>query len=59
MAYMWENIGSPRQGSFSDIKYRAKAMFKSAMICIRSGEDALRQESLAKKLCKNDKAFWK
>ena len=38
----------------------AKARFKGAMIFIRSNEDAVRMESLAKKLlCKNYKAFWK
>ena len=34
--------------------------FKGAMRFIRCNEDALRKDSLAKKLlCKNDKAFWK
>ena len=57
---MWKNAGSPRQGPLSDMKNRAKARFKGAMRFIRSNEDALRKESLAKKLlCKNDKAFWK
>ena len=57
---MWKNAGSPRQGPLSDMKNRAKARFKGATRFIRSNEDALRKESLAKKLlCKNDKAFWK
>ena len=57
---MWKNAGSPRQGPLYDMKNRAKARFKGAMTFIRSNEDALRKESLAKKLlCKNDKAFWK
>ena len=57
---MWKNAGSPRQVPLSDMKNRAKARFKGAMRFIRSNEDALRKESLAKKLlCKNDKAFWK
>ena len=42
------------------MKSRAKAMFEGAMRFIRRNEDALRKESLAKKLlCKNDKSFWK
>ena len=56
---MWKNAASPRQGRPSDMKNRAKARSKGAMRCIRSNEDAVRMESLAKKLCKNDKAFWK
>ena len=57
---MWKNAGSPMQGPLSDMKNRAKARFKGAMRFIRSNEDALRKESLAKKLLyKNDKAFWK
>ena len=57
---MWKNAGSLRQGPLSDMKNRATARFKGAMRFIRSNEDALRKESLAKKLlCKNDKAFWK
>ena len=55
---MWKNAGSPKQGSLSDMKNRAKARFKGAMRFIRSNEGALRKESLAKKLlCKT--AFWK
>ena len=46
---MWKNAGSPRQGPLSDMKNRAKARFKDAMRFIRSNEDALRKESLAKK----------
>ena len=45
---MWKNAGCPRQGPLSDIKNRAKARFKGAMRFIRSNEDALRKESLAK-----------
>ena len=57
---MWKNTSSPRQGPLSDMKNRAKTRFKGAMRFIRSNEDALRKESLAKKLlCINDKAFWK
>ena len=57
---MWKNAGRLRQGPLSDMKNRAKARFKGAMRFIRSNEDALRKESLAKMLlCKNDKAFWK
>ena len=46
---MWENAGCPRQGPLSDMKNRAKARFKGAMRFIRSKEDALRKEPLAKK----------
>ena len=57
---LWKNEGSPRQGLLFEMKNRAKARFKGAMRFIRRNEDALRKESLAKKLlCKNDKAFWK
>ena len=39
---------------------RAKARFKGAMRFIRSHEDSLRTDSLAKKLlCKNDQEIWK
>ena len=42
------------------MKNRAKARFKGATRFIRSHEDSLRKDSLAKKLlCKNDKEFWK
>ena len=42
------------------MKNRAKARFKGAMRFIRSHENSLRKDSLAKKLlCKNDKEFWK
>ena len=42
------------------MKNRAKARFKGAMRFIRSHEDSLRKDFLAKKLlCKNDKEFWK
>ena len=52
---LWKNEGSPRQGLLFAMKNRAKAMR-----FIRRNEDALRKETLAKKrLCKNDKAFWK
>ena len=58
--FMWKDSGSPRQGELFNMKNRAKARFKGAMRFIRCNEDALRKDSLAKKLlCKNDKAFWK
>ena len=42
------------------MKNRAKARFKGAIRFIRRNKDALRKESLARKLfCKNDKVFWK
>ena len=51
---MWINASSPRQCQLFDMKNRAKARFKGAMRFIRSNEDALRKESLTKKLlCKN------
>ena len=54
------SLMSPRQGELFDMKNRAKARFKGAMRFIRSHEDSLRKDSLAKKLlCKNDKEFWK
>ena len=57
---MLKNYGSPRQGPLSDMTNRATVRFKGAMRFIRSNEDVLRKESLAKKLlCINDKAFWK
>ena len=57
---LWKHEGSPRQGLLFEMKNRPKARFKGAMRFIRRNEDALRKESLAKKLlCKNDKAFWK
>ena len=43
-----------------DLKNRAKARVKGAMRVIRNNDDALRRESLAKKLLsKSGKAFWK
>ena len=47
---MWKNACCPRQGPLSDMKNRAKARLKDALRFIRSNEDALRKESLAKKL---------
>ena len=42
------------------MKNKTKARFKGAMGFIRRNEDALRKESLAKKLlCKKYEAFWK
>ena len=58
--FLWKDSGSPRQGELFDMKNRAQARFKGAMRFIRSHEDLLRKDSLAKKLlCKNDKEFWK
>ena len=55
-----KDSGCPRQGEHFNMKNRAKARFNGAMRFIRCNEDALRKDSLAKKLlCKNDKAFWK
>ena len=51
--FPWKDSGSPRQGELFDMKNRAKARFKGAMRFIRSHEDSLRKDSLAKKLlCK-------
>ena len=51
---LWKNEGNPRQGLLFEMKNRAKARF------IRMNEDALRKESLAKKLlCKKTKHFGK
>ena len=58
--FLWKDSGSLRQGELFDMKNRAKARFKGAMRFIRSHEDSLRKDSLAKKLLyKNDKEFWK
>ena len=58
--FLWRDSGSPRQGVLFDMKNRATARFKGAMRFIRKNEDALRKDSLAKKLLsKNDKQFWK
>ena len=45
-----KNDGSPKQGLLFEMKNRAKARFKDAIVFIRRNEDALRKESLAKKL---------
>ena len=49
LLYRWKDSGSPRQGELFDMKNRAKARFKGAMRFIRSHEDSLRKDSLAKK----------
>ncbi len=50
-------MGSLGNGEYTT---RAKARFKGAMRFIRSHEDSIRKDSLAKKLlCKNAKEFWK
>ena len=46
--FLWNDSGSPRQGELFDMKNRAKARFKGAMRFIRSHEDSLRKDSLAK-----------
>ena len=56
----WKNEGSPRHGLLFEMKNRAKSRFKGAKRFIRRNDDALRKESLVKKLlCKTDQAFWK
>ena len=58
--FLWKDSGSPRQGELFYMKNRANARFNGAMRFIRSHDDSLRKDSLAKKLlCKNDKEFWK
>ena len=52
--------GKPRQGSLFELRKRTRARFKCALRFIKSNEESLRRESLAKKLSNKDvKDFWK
>ena len=53
--FLGKDSGSPRQGELFDMKNRAKGKCKGAMGFIRSHDNLLRKDSLAKKLlCKDD-----
>ena len=57
---LWRDAGKPRQGYLFDLHKRAKARFKNARRFIKRNENALRRDSLAKKLYDLDpKVFWK
>ena len=43
-----KHAGSPRQSPFLDMKNRTKARFIGAMRFIRSNEDTVKKDSLAK-----------
>lgn len=57
---LWLRAGSPRSGPLLDNHLRIKAQFKRSLRFIKKNEDALRRDSLAKKLCDlNQDQFWK
>ena len=56
---MWINAGKPRQGPIHDQHVKCKSRFKYALRFIKTNENMLRKEALAKKLADlNPKAFW-
>lgn len=56
----WSAAGKPRQGPLFELRKTSRAQCKYACRHIRSHENALRKESLAKKLCDRDqREFWK
>ena len=56
----WLANGKPRNGQLFGLKNRTRARFKGALRFIKSHENALRKESLAKKMLnKSSKDFWK
>ena len=57
---IWVENGKPRQGPIHSIYTQSKRRFKYALRFIKKNENALRKESLAKKLSKlNQGDFWK
>lgn len=56
----WLSNGKPKQGPLFEHRKRSRAQFKFALRFIKSNEDQLRADSLAKRLlCKNSNDFWK
>ena len=53
-------MGKPRQGQLFDLMQQSRARFKYALRFIKREENAMRRESLAKKMSeKTNSAFWK
>lgn len=58
--FKWVENGRPRHGEVHDLFVKTKARFKYALRFIKNNEAALRRESLAKKISKNNsRDFWK
>ena len=56
---IWCEVGKPRQGPVFELRKRSNARFKYALRFIKSNEEVMRKDSLAKKLAgKSPKAFW-
>ena len=50
---LWRDTGTPRQGKIFDLMQQSRARFKYAIRAIKHRENALRRESLAKKMTSN------
>ena len=57
---LWRDTGKPRQGQVFNMMQQSRARFKYAIRAVKQRENALRRESLAKKMTNNSNcAFWK
>ena len=57
---LWRDFGKPRQGQLFDLMQQSRTKFKYAMRAIKRRENALRCESLAKKMSSSSNSdFWK
>ena len=50
---LWRDTGKPRQGQIFDLMQQSRARFKYAIRAIKQRGNALRRESLAKKMTSN------
>ena len=57
---LWRDTGKPRQGQIFDMMQQSRARFKYVIRAVKQRENALRRESLAKKMTSNSNcALWK
>ena len=57
---LWRDTGKPRQGQIVDLMQQSRARFKYAIRAVKQKQNALRRESLAKKMTINSNCtFWK
>ena len=54
---LWRDTGKPRQGQIFDLMQQSRARFKYAIRAIKQRENALRRESLAKKMTSHSNCF--
>ena len=57
---LWRDTGKPRQGQIFDMMQQSRARFKYVIRAVKQRQNALRRESLGKKMTINSNcAFWK